>query len=226
MLVGVALRSEQGLRTGSQTPTSNCVWSAVVEPPIRTRNWSDLPLSAFSVIYADPAWGYYGDPNKDQAAGKHYTCMTPEELAALPVRSLMARRSVLLCWATCPKLDLAIDTIRAWGLHYRGIAKVWVKARADGGIINGQGVRPTVTKPTTELLLAATKEKKGRPLPILDEGMAQVLVAPRPGGRHSAKPESVRRDIERLFGDVSRVELFAREVYPGWSSWGDEVPCA
>lgn len=190
----------------------------------RTRAWSELPLGAFSVVYADPPWSYYGAKYKDQAAAKHYSCMTLEELAALPVRSLMTKRAVLLCWATCPKLDVAIDTIRAWGLTYRGIAKVWVKTRADGAPIHGQGVRPTVTKPTAELLLVASVQKRGRPLPILDEGMAQVLLASRPGNEHSAKPASVRGDIVTLFGDVQRVELFARGVHEGWSSFGDELP--
>jgi site-specific DNA-methyltransferase (adenine-specific) len=179
------------------------------------------PLSGYSVILADPPWKYYGDPNKDQACGKHYNCMTPEEIAALPVKMLCADRAVVLVWATCPMLDVAMDTIRAWGLHYRGVAYVWVKTRADGGIINGQGVRPTLTKPTTELVLAASTVKRGRPLKILNEGQGQVVLAPR--GEHSKKPDEVQKRIETLLGDVPRLELFARRKRPGWDAWGNEV---
>lgn len=56
----------------------------------------------------------------------------------------------------------------------------------------------------------------------------EVVLAPRPGGRHSAKPPEVRRRIEELLGDVPRVELFARERVAGWDAWGNEVadtPC-
>ena len=109
-----------------------------------------LPAGPFDVILADPPWSYYGSPTKDQAAGKHYRCLTPAELAALPVRELAAPRAVLFCWATGPKLAEAADLLRAWRFRYVGVAFVWVKTRADGTPIAGQGIRPTLVKPTTE----------------------------------------------------------------------------
>ena len=41
--------------------------------------------------------------------------------------------------------------------------------------------------------------------------------------KHSKKPEKVRINIEKLFGDLPRIELFAREKSEGWDSWGNEV---
>lgn len=41
--------------------------------------------------------------------------------------------------------------------------------------------------------------------------------------RHSSKPYEARLRIERLFGDVPRLELFARFKGLGWDVWGDEV---
>jgi len=41
---------------------------------------------------------------------------------------------------------------------------------------------------------------------------------------HSQKPDQVRHNIERLFGDLRRIELFARCRSPGWDAWGNEVP--
>jgi N6-adenosine-specific RNA methylase IME4 len=180
----------------------------------------DLP-GPFSIVYADPPWSYYGDPNKDQAAGKHYSCMTDDQLAELPVRDILSPNAVVFLWATCPRLDSAIFLLREWGLYFRGVSFVWVKTRKDGGIINGQGIRPTLTKPTTEMVLAGTTTAKGRTLPIIDEGVPQVVLAPR--GRHSAKPPEVRDLIVRLLGDIPRLELFARERVPGWEAWGNEV---
>ena len=40
---------------------------------------------------------------------------------------------------------------------------------------------------------------------------------------HSKKPDLVRQNIETLFGDLPRIELFARQKYDGWDAWGNEV---
>ena len=41
-------------------------------------------------------------------------------------------------------------------------------------------------------------------------------------GEHSEKPWEVRRRLELLYGDVERVELFARNTWPGWDRWGNQ----
>ena len=40
---------------------------------------------------------------------------------------------------------------------------------------------------------------------------------------HSKKPDIVRDRIIELCGNVSRIELFAREKKDQWDSWGDEI---
>ena len=179
-----------------------------------------LPAGPYDIVYADPPWFYYGSQIKDAAAAKHYPLMSQEELAALPVRRIMAKRAALFLWATCPRLDFAIDLIAKWGLHYRGVAYVWVKTNGRGKIIAGQGVPPTFTKPTTELLLAATTTSTGRPFPLLDLKQGQVVLHGR--AQHSRKPAIFRRLIEELCGNRPRIELFARETDRGWDSWGVE----
>lgn len=180
-----------------------------------------FPTKKYDVVLADPPWAYYGSPTKNAAAGKHYTLLTQEQLAQLPVRDSMTKKAALFLWVTCPRLDYGIDMIRSWGLHYRGVAYIWVKTRKDGEIIHGQGVPPTFTKPTTELVLAATTTPRGRPFPIQCLNQPQVVLAPR--GKHSAKPPVFRDLIVELCGDRSRVELFARDTCPGWDAWGNEI---
>lgn len=41
--------------------------------------------------------------------------------------------------------------------------------------------------------------------------------------QHSKKPNVVRERIVELFGDIPRIELFAREHVEGWDCWGNEV---
>ena len=177
----------------------------------------------YRVVLADPPWSYYGDPAKDQAAGKHYPLMQTKDICALPVSSIVAKPAVCFMWATGPKLPDAIEVMRSWGFHYRGVAYVWVKTSASGKIINGQGVRPTFVKPTTEFVLAGSTNARGRALPLKTEGQAQVLLASRPSNKHSQKPQEIHDRIVELLGDVPRIELFARRPTPGWDVWGNEV---
>jgi N6-adenosine-specific RNA methylase IME4 len=180
-----------------------------------------LPAGPYDIVYADPPWFYYGSQIKDAAAAKHYPLMSQEDLADLPVRKIMAKRAALFMWATCPRLNFAIELIKNWGLHYRGVAYVWVKINGRGQIIRGQGVPPTFTKPTTELVLAATTMPTGRAFPLLDFGQGQVELHPR--AEHSRKPAIFRQRIEELCGGRPRIELFARETSDGWDSWGVEL---
>ena len=43
-----------------------------------------------------------------------------------------------------------------------------------------------------------------------------------PPRQHSRKPSIVRDNIVTFFGDVPRIELFAREQSPGWSVLGNQ----
>ena len=184
-------------------------------------HWRDLPDRRYDVILADPPWAYYGQQDKWGAAAKFYATAPDEAIVALPVPELLSDRGVLFLWATSPRLDVAMACLAAWQLHFRGIAFVWVKARKDGGPIGAQGVRPSIVKPTAEYVIAASRVAKGRPMPLSDEGVPNVILAPRRA--HSQKPEQVRDAIDRLYPAASKLELFARSERPGWDAWGNEV---
>lgn len=183
--------------------------------------WRDLPDRRYDVILADPPWAYYGQQNKWGAAAKFYATAPDEAIVRLPVPDLLDERGVLFLWATSPRLDVAMACLAEWKLHFRGVAFVWVKARKDGGPIGAQGVRPSIVKPTAEYVLAASRVARGRPMKLGDEGVPNVILAPRRA--HSQKPDEVTACIERLYPDASRLELFARTERPGWDAWGDEV---
>jgi N6-adenosine-specific RNA methylase IME4 len=149
--------------------------------------------------------------------------MSEEELAALPISAYLDRPGVMFVWATGPKLDVAIRTIAAWDLHYRGMAFVWVKTRRDGVPIGAQGVRPSVVKPLTEFVLVASTEPTGRPIAVADEAVVQTVFAPK--GEHSRKPVEVIDRIDRLYPGVRKLEMFARggPQRPKWDVWGNEA---
>ena len=183
--------------------------------------WRDLPDRRYDVILADPPWAYYGQQDKWGAAAKFYATAPDEAIVRLPVPELLSDRGVLFLWATSPRLDVAMACLAEWRLHFRGVAFLWVKARKDGGPIGAQGVRPSIVKPTAEYVLAASRVAKGRPMPLGDEGVPNVILAPKRA--HSQKPEQVRDYIDRLYPQASKLEMFARSERPGWDAWGNEV---
>lgn len=176
----------------------------------------------YDLIYIDPPWSYFGDPNKMGAAGKHYGLMSQQDICNMDLKSILNKNGMVLIWATGPRLNFAFEAIKAWGLHYRGVAFVWVKTKKDKTIINGQGVPPTFTKPTSEFVLCATTCKNGRPLKLKKFNTPQIILAPRQG--HSTKPDEVRKEIEATLGtNIDKLEIFARVLSPGWDAIGNHV---
>jgi N6-adenosine-specific RNA methylase IME4 len=186
----------------------------------------------FRVIYADPPWPYrkaqLDDLGAARAVEKEYATMSIEDIAALPVATLAAPDAVLFMWATGPKLLQALRVMEAWGFEYRTIAFVWVKltTKADK-LFFGMGF---YTRANAEIVLVGTR---GRGCKRIDAGVPQIVLDPYDGpseepvavsiGRHSEKPDEVRRRIERLY-EGPRIELFAREQVRDWTVWGNETP--
>lgn len=168
----------------------------------------------YSVIYADPPWQYHN--NKGQGvAENHYPTMSMEEIKALPVGELAAIDCALFLWITCPLLDEVWTVLDAWGFQFKTVAFAWVKVnRQDYSLFTGLG---WWTRANVELCLLATRGHPRRQ----DNTVHQVVMSRIEG--HSKKPDEVRHRIERLMGDVPRVELFARQYSPGWDVWGNQV---
>jgi N6-adenosine-specific RNA methylase IME4 len=178
----------------------------------------------YQVILADPPWDYYGSTDNMGDAAKHYLLMKNEDIFAMPIRdTFLDNPGVMFLWATCPKLDVAIDTLKKWGLHYRGVAFVWVKTTLQGIPIKATGVRPSFVKPLVELVLIGSTDKKGRTLPLSSESVVQTIFAPR--AEHSRKPKEVFEKISLMYPNVKKLEMFARgKAHDStWSVWGNEA---
>lgn len=176
---------------------------------------------SYDVILTDPPWHYRNSNTGMAHAAKFYDLMSDQEVCDIPVRDFLNDPGVVFCWATCPRLDAAMKALEAWGLHYRGVAFVWVKTCRDGTPIKAQGIRASVVKPITELCLVASTKKTGSPLPLASQSVVQTVFAPR--REHSRKPSEVQDRIDILYPGVLKLEMFARERRPGWDAWGDEV---
>lgn len=165
-----------------------------------------------------PPWAYHDTLGGNAKMGAMpYPTMTNEEICAMPIGNKIAKKdSILFMWATMPKLQEALDVIKAWGFKYKTCAFCWVKQNPkSGGIYAGLG---RWVQGNAELCLLATKGHPHR----ISKSVKQIVMAPR--GRHSAKPSEVRDRIVQLMGeDTERIELFARDYADGWDCWGNEV---
>lgn len=187
-----------------------------------------LPEGRYSCLLADPPWTFQGytDDVGSRDIRRHYATMKPADIEALPVADIAARDAFLFLWVTGPCLERAFGVMRAWGFRYSGIGFTWVKIKrglseqqlriirmADHNLHVGLGFG---TRKNTEVCLLA---RRGSPV-RLAKNIREVILAP--VREHSRKPDEARERIER-FCAGPRVELFARDTRPGWTSWGTEV---
>ena len=141
--------------------------------------------------------------------------MSIDELCALPVKRLAEKDCLLFLWATFPQLPEALRLIQAWGFTFKTVAFVWLKRnRKSPTWFYGLGYW---TRGNAEICLLAKRGKPKR----LSAGVHQFIISP--VEEHSKKPDVTRDKIVELAGDLSRVELFARQKMPGWDVWGNEV---
>jgi len=175
-----------------------------------------FPNKKYQIIYADPPWSYRDKKNNDpRMGGKTYPIMELQDIKALPVENICHKNCALALWATMPLLKEALGVIEAWGFQYTTCLFNWVKLNPSGeGIYSGLG---HWVNGNAELCLFG---KRGRPTRVI-KNVKQIQMWPRT--RHSAKPPRIRSEIVRLFGDIPRIELFARRKTPGWDVWGNEV---
>lgn len=173
----------------------------------------------YDIIYADPPWHYATRRTGTVFGGgvtDKYPTMSVEAIAALPVSDWAADDAVLLIWTTMPYLMRTQEVITGWGFSYVTCAFTWIKTNKNSGtVFKGVG---NYTKSNAELCLLA---KRGAGVARANKDVAQVILEPR--REHSRKPDRVRDDIVRLFGDRPRLEMFARTATPGWAVWGNET---
>ena len=112
-------------------------------------------------------------------------------------------------------LPEAFKVIESWGFKYKTVAFTWAKTnKKSKGFFTGLGY---YTRGNPEMCLLATKGKPKR----ISKSVRQLVVDQR--REHSRKPDRIRNDIIQLCGDISRIELFARQKTKGWDVWGNEI---
>ena len=176
--------------------------------------YAELPDRQYQILYADPPWDYKGQTQHSGKGGvstggavTHYPTLTLSQLKHLNIRSITSEDALLFLWSTNPHLIQAMELGQAWGFQWATVGFVWDKTRVNPGFY---------TMSQCELCLIF---KRGRiPRPRGKRNIRQYVKAERT--EHSRKPAEVRRRIEEMFPEQSKIELFTTEKVKGWDTWG------
>lgn len=137
-------------------------------------------------------------------ADKHYPVMKLEDIKTLPIHNITDKDCYLFLWTTSPFMEKSFDVIKAWGFKYATIGFVWIKMKNDMSGVRGDGLGK-YTISNAEYCLIARKGKYWREA----RNIKQIIMTPK--FEHSKKPDEIRERIVNLCGNVSRIELFARQ---------------
>lgn len=175
----------------------------------------------YRVIYADPPWTFDNKKtggSMKSAAGQKYDVMTLEELKAMDVASLCDDDCLLVMWYVASQPVEAVELCEAWGFKFSTSSGfVWEKL-TKASLLTFFGLGHTTRQGTESALIGYRGKLKNL---IQCRSVRSVRAAP--VGIHSEKPAEFRADIEKLCGDVPRLEMFARKPAPGWDVFGNQV---
>lgn len=175
----------------------------------------------YNLILADPPWRQSKGGKKNvrkNSSGKplDYKVISLEEIKDILFKfnNQTSENSILFLWTIEKYLFEAENIAKELGykLHAR---MIWNKVT---GIPSAFTIRYG-----HEYLLYMYK---GKLTPIAKEERGKIhSVFTEQVKRHSQKPEISYKIIERLYPDLKKIELFAREPRKGWFTYGDEIIC-
>lgn len=178
---------------------------------IYVRFLAKVAFVAYSAILIDPPWNFRTYSKKDvvPARGEQpYTTMKLEDIAKVPIQDFMNKDCAVFLWKSASLPLAAAYLANEWGLRIvTDDVFVW-----DKGSI-GMGYWSRKESETVALLT------KGHPRRI-SKGVRQMIRSKR--REHSRKPDEIYSRIEALVAGPY-LEMFARQAWPGWDAWGNEV---
>jgi N6-adenosine-specific RNA methylase IME4 len=189
----------------------------------------------YAMVVADPPWHFRARTalqmtnwTSRRDAEKHYDVMGVDDIAALPVKQIVALDAHLLLWITGPLLieGKHLPIMKAWGFKPSSVAFTWVKLKRS---IDARQLRLTVTQESDlHVGLGLTTRKNAEFCLLgrrgnakrLSKSVREIILAP--VREHSRKPEEFYHRA-RQYAAGPYLELFARQARPGWDAWGNEV---
>ncbi|KAI9312866.1 MT-A70-like protein [Dichotomocladium elegans] len=167
----------------------------------------------FDLLVMDPPW-----PNKSAHRSSHYETQDIYDFYQIPVPSLIKPGGLVAVWVTNkPKFRrFVIDKLfKAWKIEFVGVW-YWLKVTTEGEPV--VPIDSPHRKPYEQLVLGI---KKSTTINLYKIEKTKAIISV-PSCRHSRKPPLGDVLAEYLPDNPKRLELFARCLLPGWTSWGNE----
>ncbi|XP_067403164.1 N(6)-adenine-specific methyltransferase METTL4 isoform X2 [Emydura macquarii macquarii] len=176
----------------------------------------------YDVIVIDPPW-----QNKSVKRSNRYSHLSSWQIKQIPIPALAAPNCLVVTWVTNRQKHLrfvkeelyphwSVKTLAEW--H-------WVKITRSGEFVFP--LDSSHKKPYEVLVLGRVQESIDLPLRKSDVEVLPIpdhkLIVSVPCTLHSHKPPLIEVLTEYIKPDVECLELFARYLQPGWTSWGNEV---
>ncbi|XP_073535223.1 N(6)-adenine-specific methyltransferase METTL4 isoform X2 [Phyllobates terribilis] len=182
-----------------------------------------LHYKKYSIIVIDPPW-----ENKSVKRSKRYNYLSPMEIKQLPIPALAAPDCLVITWVTNRQKHLRFvkeELYPHWSIREQAEWH-WVKITHSGEFVFP--IDSVHKKPYEILILgrlltsdiSTARELETQVLPPIPQHKIIVSV---PCSLHSHKPPLSEILKEFVKPDAERLELFARNLQPGWTSWGNEV---
>ncbi|XP_071593350.1 N(6)-adenine-specific methyltransferase METTL4 [Heliangelus exortis] len=226
---------EQDLLSCVTENSSNCAKIVVLMgqkylvPPRSSFLLSDIsrlqPLlnykKKYDVIVIDPPW-----ENKSVKRSNRYSYLSSWQIKQIPLPALAAPNCLVVTWVTNRQKHLRFvkdELYPHWSV--KPLAEWhWVKITKAGEYV--LPLDSLHKKPYEVLVLGRVQgdikeaiRKSEDVLPVPDH----KLIVSIPCSLHSHKPPLTAVLAEFIQPDVECLELFARNLQPGWTSWGNEV---
>ncbi|KFO27103.1 Methyltransferase-like protein 4 [Fukomys damarensis] len=176
----------------------------------------------FDAIVIDPPW-----QNKSVKRSNRYSYLSPLQIQQVPIPQLAAPDCLVVTWVTNRQKHLRFvkdELYPSWSVA--ALAEWhWVKITKTGEFVFP--LDSPHKKPYEGLILGRVQEKNTLPLRSTDAEVPPIpdhkLIVSVPCAVHSHKPPlaEVLKDYIKPGGEC--LELFARNLQPGWTSWGNEV---
>lgn len=182
-----------------------------------------LGYKKYDVITLDPPW-----ENKSVKRSKGYSHLFPWQIRQLPVPLLSAPGCLVVCWVTNRQKHLHFvkeELYPSWSVHV--VAEWhWVKVTRHGDFVVPLD---SVHKKPYEILvlgryMGSSAQQGGEDVITGNVTVPdRKLIVSVPCRLHSHKPPlgEVLKGLTRPHPEC--LELFARNLQPGWTSWGNEV---
>ena len=170
-------------------------------------------MDEYECLMIDPPWPQHVQEYAFQGKGDTrrntpYRKMSLKELMEFDIRRWAAQQCHVFTFATQVSIQWVFKLLEAWNVKYR-FTIPWDKHRG----VNTQRLRRRY-----EFLVYGSIGRYRPPLRMLP-AMLDVPAK----GKNSEKPQEIY-DIIAAATPAPRIDLFARQVRPGWSRWGDEAP--